>query len=1021
MIDREIYKLVNTVTGWFVFLIAAIVYLLTIEPTVSFWDCGEFIASGYKLEVGHPPGAAFFMLLVRFFSLFASSPAQVPLMANVLSALASAFTILFLFWTITHLTKKVLSDTAEISYAKIITIIGSGIVGALAYTFSDTFWFSAVEAEVYATSSLFTAIVFWAILKWENEAGQPGSSRWLIFIAFLMGISIGIHLLNLLTIPAIALVYYLKEKERKNQSVDWKGIMKVLIFSGVFLYAMMAFFIQGIVFAGSRIELLFVNQLNLFINSGLLFFVLTLYLLLAFAIFYTYKNKMGSMNIIANIMLVFLLGYSVYAMIIIRSSANPPMDQNNPENPIHLLSYLSREQYGETPLLYGPYYNAEPEHGEGKNIYRIIDGQYKVVAQKPNLEYDDAFSTIFPRMWSSDPGHVQVYKNWGKVKGQKVKTAGGIEVVPRFSENLGFFFRYQCGWMYWRYFMWNFAGRQNDIQGHGNVVHGNWLSGIKWLDEWRLGSQENLPENFRNNKGRNTYYLLPLLLGLIGCSFHLIKRKKDFFVIFLLFFMTGLAIVIYLNQNPYQPRERDYAYAGSFYAFAIWIGMGVAALVEWIRVPTGKNIKAIAVFLLALVFVPGIMAVENWDDHDRSGRYTVREFARNYLNSCAPNAIIFTNGDNDTFPLWYIQQVEGVRTDVRVINLSYLGADWYIEQMQRKAYASDPVPMSVHREDFLSGTNDVTYVVERTQDRMNVQDAINFIIHDTLDGKSTKLQAGQNRILDYMPTRKLSFPVDTQKVVANNTVHSLFQDRLVSEIDFTYPKNFLLKNDLMLLDIIASNAFDRPIYFALTVSQDNHIGLSEYLELHGLAYRLVPVKHGMHASGEVGGVNTEILYENLMNQFTWGNAADPNIYLDEDNIRMVSNFRNLYLRLAEDLYKEGKSDSAKKVLDRSLELFPNELVEYNFFILGVAELYYHLGERERAKELTDKMYRISREYLIYYHDPGKKMYGLNQEKKVNLYVMQQSIQMMHQMGYMDKVKQMNQEFSEYVSVFQYVL
>ncbi|HJX71554.1 MAG TPA: DUF2723 domain-containing protein, partial [Bacteroidales bacterium] len=711
------FTLINNLTGWLIFLVSSYVYLSTIESTASFWDCGEFIAAGYKFEVGHPPGAPVFMLLTRLASLFAGNDtSKVAVMVNALSGLASSFTILFLFWTITHLARKIVARDEEFTTGRIIAIIGSGVVGAMAYTFSDTFWFSAVEGEVYATSSLFTAVVFWAILKWENISHQPFANRWIILIAYLMGLSIGIHLLNLLAIPAIVLVYYFKYNE-----ISTRGIIKALLVSVLILGSVMYIIIPGFVKIPSIFELLFVNNFGLPYWSGVFFYLILLTILISWSIHYTHRNKKVILNTIMITLAAILIGYSSYAIIVIRSQANPPMDQNNPENLFALLSYLNREQYGDRPLLHGQYFNAQPESvKEEKAVYTPIKDKYVITNHRIKYVYDKKYTTLFPRMWSSDPEHVNAYMSWARIEEKDIYEAQSDEngnlsrdnqgnIVydrskpkrsPSFAKNLKFLFRYQIVHMYLRYFMWNFAGRQNDIQAHfdDEITKGNWISGIKFIDEARLGNKDDLPRSFLNNKAYNKYYLLPLLLGLIGLIYQFRKRQDDFWIVLALFVMTGIAIVFYLNQNPIQPRERDYAYAGSFYAFAVWIGLGMLAFYDIFNRYLPQSASALIAGILCFVGVPFIMGKENWDDHNRSGRYMARDFAYNYLNSCAPNAILFTNGDNDTFPLWYAQEVEGIRTDVRVINLSYLGADWYIEQMHRKVYDSDPVPFTLTKD-----------------------------------------------------------------------------------------------------------------------------------------------------------------------------------------------------------------------------------------------------------------------------------------------------------------------------------
>jgi hypothetical protein len=725
----EKYRRYNLLLGWGVFLVSLIVYLLTIEPTASFWDCGEFIATAYKMEVGHPPGAPFFMVLGRLFTLFAGGDVtRVAVTVNILSAIASAFTILFLFWSLTHLVKKFFSAEEAGSPVAMITIFGSAMVGSLAYTFTDSFWFSAVEAEVYSTSSLFTAVVFWAILKWENVADEPGANRWIILIAYLMGLSIGVHLLNLLTIPAIILVYYFRK-----YTPTVRGVIAALAVSVAILGVVNYMLIPGLTAVAGRFELLFVNDMDMPFNSGVIVYALLLFGGLIFGIYYTHNRGSVMWNTILLGLFVIVIGYSSYAVIVIRSTANTPLDESNPDSVFSLLSYLNREQYGDNPLLYGAFFNARPIGMEqGKPSYYKGEKKYYKVDKNREYKYNKDAKGLFPRMWSSQDKHANEYIYWAKMDESKLYDVRRDEqgnpvldqfgtyrydrskpiAVPTFGENMRFFFRYQIGYMYLRYFMWNFAGRQNDIQGHGELTKGNWISGIKFIDQARLGPQNSLPASIVDNKAHNRYYMLPLLLGLVGAYFQFKKHNRDFWVITLLFILTGIAIVAYLNQYPLQPRERDYAYAGSFYAFAFWIGIGVAGLIAWVSKKKKSMVASVAVVLVSLILVPGLMARENWDDHNRSRRYTAPAFARNFLNSCLPGGIMFTNGDNDTFPLWYIQEVEGVRSDVRIVNLSYLTADWYIDQMKQTFYGSEALPISMTKDKYEQGKRDYAYLVE---------------------------------------------------------------------------------------------------------------------------------------------------------------------------------------------------------------------------------------------------------------------------------------------------------------------
>jgi hypothetical protein len=978
------YKFYNDTLGWIIFLVAAVVYLLTLEPTASFWDCPEFITTAYRIEVGHPPGAPLFMMLGHLFTLFAGSPQKVAYAANVLSALASAFTILFLFWTITHLAKRLIAGKdAQLSLPQMIAVLGAGAIGALAYTFSDTFWFSAVEAEVYATSSLFTAFVFWAILKWENESDQPYSMRWLLLICYIIGLSIGIHLLNLLAIPAIVLVYYFKKYPTTP-----KGIIISLLISFAFVAAIMFILIPGIVIVAQWFELLFVNTFGLPYDSGAIFYVAALAAAIIWGIRYTIRKKYVLANTILLAFTVIVIGYSSYGLIMIRSHANPPMDQNNPDNVFSLLSYLNREQYGSRPLFHGQYYNAPVvDYKKGGPEYVQKDGKYVISDYRQSPVYDSQFTTIFPRMYSSSPEHIKEYEKWANVKGTRIQVTnreGQPEtlVKPTFIENLKFFFNYQVNWMYWRYFLWNFSGRQNDMQGNGDIINGNWITGFNFLDSIRLDDQSHLPSSLANNWGKNKYYMLPLILGLLGLFFQYNsgdRGKKDFWVVLTLFFMTGIAIVIYLNQEPLQPRERDYAYAGSFYAFAIWIGLGVLTVWDLFRKFSPAKIAAISATALSLLAVPVLMASQNWDDHDRSGRYTCRDFGKDYLETCAPNAIIFTNGDNDTFPLWYAQEVEGIRPDVRVCNLSYLQTDWYIDQMKRKAYSSDPLPIDFKRDQYVQGTRDLAYILDQIKRPVSLREAVDFV---KSDDPNTKLTQYDNAA--YFPSKQLFYPVNVQEIKDNKVVSPKDESKILNQIDISLSGSYISKDELMILDMIASNHWKRPIYWAITVGRDKYLNLQDYFQAEGFAYRFVPLKT---TSGEMqtGSVRTDLMYDNLMNKFSWGNMNNPKVYLDENNVRMLMNVRNSFVRLADGLVLEGKKDSAAKVLDRCNELIPNSRVPYNYFNMMMVETYYKAGKRVvmnsdstttiqnqnpsyigKANEIIQIMAKNSEEDLLYY-------------------------------------------------------
>ncbi|MFA5587734.1 MAG: DUF2723 domain-containing protein [Mariniphaga sp.] len=992
------YKFVNNLTGWVIFLISSIVYLMTIEPTTSFWDCGEFITTSFKLEIGHPPGAPIFMLFGRFFTLFGGAE-NAAVLINSMSALASGFTILFMFWSITHLSLKLVSNNGNITRGNIISIMVAGVVGSLAYTFSDTFWFSAVEGEVYAFSSMLTALVFWAILKWEDVADEPYANRWLVFIAYILGLSIGVHLLNLLAIPAIVFVYYFR-KYTPNR----KGFIVALIVSVAIIGILMWGIIPGVVTVASWFELLFVNGFGLPIKTGAVIYIALIVAAIIYGIRYTVEKKLVLWNTVIVMITVILIGYSSFALIIIRSAAEPPMDQNSPKDVFSLLGYLNREQYGNRPLFYGEYYNSplspNERYKEGKPVYSQIDGKYVETDRRVIPNYDDKFKTLFPRMWSStDPAHAQAYQEWAGIKGRRVQhmnESGEREIIikPTFVENIRFFLRYQVGHMYFRYFMWNFAGRQNDIQGHGGPLYGNWLSGIKFFDEIRLGSQDNLPDRFANNKARNTYYFLPLILGLLGVFYQNskgAKGKQGLWVIFLLFFMTGLAIVIYLNQNPLQPRERDYAYAGSFYAFAMWIGIGALAIIETLKKYMSETVAASATGVVTLLLVPGIMAVENWDDHDRSGRYTARDLGANYLKTCQPNGIIFTNGDNDTFPLWYNQEVEGVRTDTRVCNLSYLQTDWYINQMRRKAYDSDPLPFSMDEDKYRQGTRDIVYLIDDPRIKrkfVGLEEAVSWI---SSENPATKLrQAGD---ASFLPKKVIKYKVDKEAVIRNNVVRPQDYDKIVDTITIDLSgRNYLPKDEMMILDMLATNNWERPIYWAITVGRNKYLNLQEYFQVEGFAYRFVPIS-GVDNPERLafGTVATDIMYDNMMNKFKYGNMNDPKVYIDENNSRMMTNIRNSFNRLATGLIEEGKKDSAIAVIDRCFELIPGSIVPYEYFTLELAENYYRAGAREKGKQILEEVFNTFDDELAYFFTMGVRFTNsaaVNEEIQRNLFYMQ---------------------------------
>jgi len=933
------YQFINNLCGWIVFAIAAFVYISSIEPTGSFWDCGEFIAASYKLQVGHPPGAPLFLMLGRMFSLLAGSDVKmVPIMINIMSALMSAFTILFLFWTITLLARKVVIKTAEATSGQLFTVMGAGLVGALAYTFSDSFWFSAVEGEVYASSSFFTAIVVWAMFKWDAVAEERHANRWIILIAYLMGLSIGIHLLNLLTIPALAFIYYF----RKYKVTTW-GVIKTAA-AGVLILGVVQYgIISGLMSLASKFDLLFVNTFGLPFWSGFFFFLIAISAAVVYGLRRTEREGRPILNLMILCFTFIMVGYSSYAMIVVRSAANPPMDENDPEQVFSLLSYINREQYGDRPLFYGQYYNArQVDLEEGAMQYTRNEEKYVPTGPKISPVYEPSASTIFPRMHSAQDNHISAYKEWAGIKGDQ---------TPTFSQNLKFFWNYQVIHMYWRYFMWNFAGRQNDIQGHGGITKGNWISGLEGVDAMRLGPQNKLSNTMKENKARNKFYFLPLILGIIGMYWHYKRDKNDAWTVMLLFFFTGLAIVLYLNQTPYQPRERDYAYTGSFYAFAMWIGLGVVALVEWLRKKMAEPLAAGVSTLLCAMAVPAVMAAEGWDDHNRSHRYTSRDIAWDYLQSCAPNAIIFTNGDNDTFPLWYAQEVEGVRTDVRVVNLSLLNTDWYIDQMKTKAYESDPLPISMTHDKYIQGTRDyVPFYDRQVPGYTSVKDVMNFI---SSDAPEAKVRAQSGTELNYFPTKKFSLVVDKEAVIKSGTVSAADADKIADTLFWDLEKSYLMKADLVILDLIANNNWKRPIYFAVTVGNDSYMNLEPFFQLEGLAYRFVPIRSLPDAGGQTGRVEPKIMYENMMNKFLFGGMNREDVYLDQNNLNMAMNFRNNYSRLAETLVTNGERDSALKVLDYMNNMMPDKTIPYNVMMLRPIELYYAASREDAGMGMMD--------------------------------------------------------------------
>lgn len=1005
------FKSLNNLFGWLSFAIATLVYASTMERTASFWDCGEFIAAAYKLQVVHPPGAPLFLMIERLFALLAGSNQEnVAFFTNLGSALSSSFTILFLFWSITLLAKKLVGKKdEEFNATDLILVIGSGLVGSLAYTFSDTFWFSAVETEVYAMSSLCTAVVYWAILKWDNIADQRHSDRWLVFIGLIVGLSIGVHLLNLLAIPAIAFVYYFR---RFNTST--KGIIYTSLASIGVLGFIQFGIIPGVITIASKFDLIFVNGMGLPFWSGAFFWFILLIAATVWGIMYSIKKRNVVLNTALAIFTSILIGYSSYAMISIRAKADPNINMYANDNIFNLISYLNREQYGETPLLTGQFFTASlVEEKEGAMQYIRTDDKYVETVRKTTPVWDPKQSGFFPRMWSNQQSHINFYKTWSSLKSTTRK--------PSMGENLHFFFTYQLGHMYWRYFMWNFAGRQNDIQGHGNITDGNWLSGIKAIDEYRLGPQDNLPQYLKDNTSRNELYFLPLILGIIGLLFHFRKNAKDASVVMMLFFFTGIAIVLYLNQYPYQPRERDYAYVGSFYAFAIWIGLGVYGLYDLISKKLNGAVVATGVTALTLVAVPALMASEEWDDHDRSNRTVVRDFAQNYLNSCAPNAILFTMGDNETYPLWYAQEVEGIRTDVRVVNLSLLGMDWYINQMRDTSLDATPIPFTIKETKYTQGTRDyIPYYDMKIAGVTDLKEVVNFV---TSDDKQAMMQTRSGKSINILPTKTVRIKVDKAKVIAAGVVPAKDSAQIVDYIEFTLNKDGIVKNDLMVLDLLANNTWERPIYFAATMGQDNYYGLNDYLRLEGLALRLVPIRAQRNPFGTPGAVNVDNMYDNVMNKFKWGNMSDSTVYIDPETARMSYSFRIQFFQLAEYLYAEGKKDSCLKVIDKMFEILPKAAIplQYKTFDFRFVDLYYRCTENEKAVALSNRIASDIKNNLDYYKQfSGKKMNMYTEDVQQGIAILNELSRIASQNNDAKQSDEMSKLSSNYQKDFQYL-
>jgi len=1021
------YRLINNILGWLIGIIACAVYVLTVEPTQSWWDCGEYISTAHKMLVGHPPGAPTFQIIGAVFSQLAGNdPALVGFWVNVMSALCSGFGIMFLFWTITLFGKKLVKNLGGFTTLRTIAVFAAGAVGALAYTFSDTYWFSAVEGEVYSMSSFFTALVFWCILKWDEEYDNPklhtNPQRWIVLIFYLMGLSIGVHLLNLLTLPAIGLIIYFKlSKEASYKGViltfafivfgisilynfgwmlalwafvvapllyisfkngaihskaEW-GVLGTLLASVAVVGLILWGIIPGIVSWAGKFEIFCKNSLGLPFNAGTIIYFILIFGAIFYAIRYGYKKKKQLLKICAYSLFFLLIGYSTFVTLVIRSNANPTIDENSPEDAVSLLSYLNRDQYGSTPLIYGQSYNsrfdAREPYTDGSPLYVRDDkaGRYIVIddrkASVPN--YDSRDCMFFPRMW--DPQKKTTYMAWMK---SNVYNSGSLSdrdnikhlesgKLPTMEQNKAFLHTFQLNYMYWRYFMWNFAGRQNEVQGLGDYYNGNWVSGIPFIDKMRVGKQDEMPPSMQN-KGHNTYYFLPLLLGIIGLIYYSRKDLKNSFVVFMLFLMTGWAIAFYLNNASFQPRERDYAYAASFYAFSIWIGFGIFALIalleKW-KNKKGQIIGATLITLICLGLVPGIMAKENWDDHDRSHRYTALAFAKAYLDSCEPNAIFFTMGDNETFPLWYAQEVEGYRTDVRVCNLSLLNGPWYIDQMKRKAYNSDPLPISMTWEQYRDGTRETVILDVAGNQFINIKDVVEYIKDQKFDGKKIAVLLGEgqrfrggNMVYGSRIPASFSIPVDKEKVLENGTVRIEDANLIVDRITWnrsTKDINHIIRANMIVMDILANFNWDRPLYFSVTSGPEAYFGLEEYFQLDGMAYRLVPIKSKSGRSSiDIGRANTITLSDKLLHDFPnharvdlinnpertqkpvatylWGGINDKRVYHPQETSRMYGTLKSMYLRTAKQLAAEGNIEKAEQIHDKLLEIFNPDIIPY---------------------------------------------------------------------------------------------
>lgn len=961
------FKKLNNLVGWGVFFIATIVYFLTMEPTVSWWDCGEYISTAYKLQVGHPPGAPTFQLIGRFFTLFAfGDVTKVAMMINIMSCLCSGFTILFLFWTISMLAQKIwMRDGEKASDNNKLAVLAASAIGALAFTFTDSFWFNAVEGEVYAMSALLTAITFWTILKWEQVADEPNHYRWLILIAYIIGLSIGVHMLNLLTIPAITYIVYFKKYKFSWKGVFWTGIIAVALTG--FIYVVL---IPAIVSLAGKFELFFVNSIGMPFNFGTIFYFVLIIALIVWGLWYTTKKNKPILNAVILSFMFILVGYSSFFMLVIRANANTPINENKPKDAISMLSYLKREQYGSWPLIYGPYYMAKPyDMTEGTPIYYKDHKKGKYVKVANNFGkyiYDDNVMTIFPRMWNgTKKTYTKTYERYIDKSNMRVTTQQEQRVmIPTFGQNLRFFINYQCGWMFWRYFMWNFVGRQNDIEGQGELEHGNWVSGIGFIDNPRLGNQSDLPRSMQN-PSHTEYYFLPLILGLVGLFYHIKHDPRNCWVVFLLFFMTGIAIIMYLNQTPYQPRERDYSYAGAFYAFAIWMGFGVLGIINGLKKVVGNQRVATYIATACCLFVPVLMAAQGWEGHNRSGKTSALDWGKNYLTALPDNAVIVTRGDNDTFPLWYVQEVEGYRTDVRVCNFMLSSGYWYVHQMGRKIYDSERMPLSLTAAQYDNGIHENVRIESLFDVPQELKEVIEFVKSDNPRTKATTMSGEK---VDYFPTRKLKITVNKEKVLANGIVPLSMKDEIVDEIVWTIPDKveYLSKNELMLLDFFATNDWERCVYFTSLSDISDILGIDKYLHQQGLSHRFMPVEAPNYYKG-AGGVFVDGSYDLLVNDVRWGRINEPDVTVDPETLRDISFAKMAYMRLAQSLVDRNRYDEAVAVMDKCQYFFPDEKIPFGFYYEGYfPELYYKSGALEKGDDVLMKISENSIDDLRYY-------------------------------------------------------